>query len=71
MAKPKKPKGTSRTGYGILNPYGDMWTSEVFDTPAQAQAHLEGFWKGIQDHDLSKFKIVHAKQACSFVSNIQ
>ena len=73
MTKAKKPKTASNTGYGILNPYGDMWTSEIFDTPGKARGHLERFWRGNPNYgpsDLDKFKIVRAKQTSSYVGEM-
>lgn len=41
----KKPKANSMDGlWGILNPYGDVWTYEAFTTPENARAHLFAFW---------------------------
>ncbi|MEH2501271.1 hypothetical protein V1290_000082 [Bradyrhizobium sp. AZCC 1578] len=72
MAKDKRPKTASNTGYGILNPYGDMWTSEVFSTEGQARGHLERFWRTVPGgSDLSKYKIVRARQVAHYVGDIQ
>jgi hypothetical protein len=73
MAKNKRPKSTSLGGYGIVNPYGDMWTVEVFPTEKQARDHLERFWASGEHGttDLSRFKIVHAKQTTSYVDDVQ
>jgi len=55
----RKPKGTSGQEWGILNPYGDLWTYEVFETPAEARKHIADFWRDIYgNHDLTKYKIV-------------
>jgi hypothetical protein len=70
MAK-KPPKTTSLDGYGIMNPYGDMWTVEVFPTTQQAQRHLERFWSGNSSMDLSKFKIVRARQTTKYTGDVQ
>lgn len=70
MAKTKRPKTSSTVGYGIINPYGDMWTSEVFDTPGQAKGHLERFWQNINGTDLTKFRIVRAKQVAHYVGEL-
>lgn len=68
----KRPKTASHTGYGIMNPYGDMWTSEVFATPGQAKGHLERFWSGADGQtDLTRFKIVRAKQVAHYLGDVQ
>lgn len=36
------------SAYGIINPYGDLWSPRVFETPDQAAAFLAGFWSRIQ-----------------------
>ncbi|MET4197318.1 hypothetical protein ABIA95_000140 [Bradyrhizobium sp. LA8.1] len=71
MTKPKRPKPYRSTGYGILNPYGDMWTPEMFETKAEATSHLERFWSqpGFGPNDLSRFKIVKAKQVVHYVGD--
>lgn len=65
MAKKSKPyRSTSR--FGILNPYGDIWSPETFDTEAEAMAYVEQFWrdtKGVTD--LSRFKPVRVRVTVS------
>jgi len=63
---PTRPAMQSCHGYGIVGPYGNMWTSEVFSTPERARAHIANFWKGIK-HDTSKYRIVWARQAAYFI----
>jgi len=66
----KRPKTATITGYGILNPYGDMWTPEVFSTIGGARGHLERFWHFQPGQDLSKFKIVRARQVAHYVGEV-
>jgi hypothetical protein len=41
----KKPKTARMAGlWGILNPWGDLWTYEAFGTQAEARVHLEKWW---------------------------
>lgn len=44
-----------RTGIGIVNPYGNLWSDKVYDTPEQAIAALRRFWTGIPAYDESKW----------------
>lgn len=65
--KAKRPKMNSHKGYGILNPYGDMWTSHIFPTREAAKAHVRDFWSGVKGHDLSGYRIVWARQAAHYI----
>lgn len=60
LTKASRPKGyTDDTRFGILNPWGDVWTSETFTSEDRARKHIEDFWRGINDAgDLTMFKIV-------------
>jgi hypothetical protein len=61
---------STRIGFGIKSPHGNMWTSEIFNTPAEAEQHLANWWRGI-DRDLSKFKIVRARQSVKYLGDLQ
>lgn len=56
----RKPKPATGGAWGILNPYGDVWTHDTFHTKEEARAYLEAFWNqpGFAPQDLSRFKIV-------------
>lgn len=73
MAKKGKPQKATRTGYGILNPYGDMWTSHVFERPEQAADYVRDYWKQFpaSNTDVSKFKVVKARQSAVYVGDHQ
>lgn len=58
--KDKAPKPATGEAWGILNPYGDLWTYETFRTPAAAMAHVASFWRGI-NHDLGAYKAVRVE----------
>lgn len=45
-------------GWGILNPYGNIWTDKTFESPEEAYEYLKAFWKKATDRELQKFKIV-------------
>ena len=57
---PRKPRTYEATAYGILNPWGDLWTYECFESEAEAREHVEAFWRDISGtpSDLDKFTIV-------------
>lgn len=68
-AKPKKgPKPYRCRRYGILNPYGDVWSPETFNTMLAAREHVKRFWSNQPDHDLSKYEIVPVKVIVSAVT---
>lgn len=48
-----------RNGLAIINPYGGVWTDEIFQTPEAAMKHLTGFWKGGNDR-LKEYKLAVA-----------
>lgn len=60
LTKASRPKGYIDTKrFGVLNPWGDIWTSETFTSEAKARKHIEDFWRGIDDAgDLTRFKVV-------------
>jgi hypothetical protein len=48
--------------WGILNPYGDVWSYRVFDTPEEARAHLEDFWRDYDKGEPTRcYRIVPVK----------
>jgi hypothetical protein len=49
-------------GIAIINPYGGIWTNEVFDTPEAAYAYLRHFWKGVPTADLTRYQLAMATQ---------
>ncbi len=67
MHDQKKPKGTAREGFGILNPYGDMWTTEIFATEAEAREYVKRFWSGVRRAKPFDYRIVRARQRTTFV----
>ena len=55
----KTIKGVTRTDqFGIVNPYGQIWTTDTFDSPEAAQAHLNAFWRGTKEAGIERFAIV-------------
>lgn len=57
----RKPKGAKGEAWGILNPYGDLWTWQSFDTEAEALEYIVRFWRGNPKIDLRQFKPVRVK----------
>jgi len=68
MAKTKKPQTASGDCYGILNPYGDMWTYRSFETEAEARAFIKNFWRD-DPGDISRFKVVRARFRASYIAD--
>ena len=60
--KPKPYVDTKR--FGILNPQGDLWTSETFRREVDARLHLARFWAGTAQ-DPGRFKIVPVRVTVS------
>lgn len=50
-----------KTGIVIINPYGGIWTDEIFDTPEAALEYLRAFWKEAP-MDLKAFKLAMGVQ---------
>jgi hypothetical protein len=68
----KKPKSASARGFGILNPFGDMWTHTIFESPREAQAYVKHFWNGNPNVGaLTQFKIVRVRQSTFYVGDLQ
>lgn len=68
--KAKRPKPARGKALGILNPYGDLWTYETFQTEELARAYIKAFWAPI-DHgpDLSKFTVIPVKVTVSAIAD--
>jgi hypothetical protein len=45
MTKPKRPKQSRRDGFVILNKWGDVWVSQVFDCEAEAHKYARMYWE--------------------------
>lgn len=48
-----------RNGLAIINPYGGIWTDEIFQTSDDAMKYLTEFWKGKNDR-LKEYKLAVA-----------
>jgi hypothetical protein len=66
-AEAKRPKPARGKAWGILNPYGDLWTYETFSTAEAAEAYVRLFWKGVRTapQDLTRFKPIRVKVTVS------
>lgn len=55
----KVPREQVNTGIGIVNPWGDLWTDKVFDTPEAAIRYLDAFWAEIPNvkHDPEHYRL--------------
>lgn len=53
------PKPAEGEAWGILNPWGDVWTYDVFNSPEAATAYVKRFWGDNRSKvDLNAFKPV-------------
>lgn len=43
--------------FGIVNPYGDLWSLETFDREDDAWAHLRDFYKNMGQSQPPDFKV--------------
>lgn len=60
----KTCRGNAGEAWGIMNPYGDIWTTRTFETKADAVQHVKDFWtklEGGASRDLSLFRPVRVK----------
>ena len=59
-----RPKSAEGDAWGILNPYGDLWTHRTFPNEQAAAQHVKDFWRGVtleKTGDLRRFKPVRVK----------
>lgn len=49
----------TRNGLAIINPYGGVWTDEIFQTPEDAMNYLREFWDGKNDR-MKEYKLAVA-----------
>lgn len=63
----KRPKPARGEAFGILNPYGDIWTHDTFHTEADARAYIVAFWRNVRSPsvDPSAFKVIPVKVTVS------
>lgn len=66
MREQKKPRSAARQGFSIVNPYGDMWTTEIFGTAEQAHEYVRQFWKG-KPFD---YRVVRARLRTSYLGEV-
>lgn len=65
--KARRCKPARGEAWGILNPWGDVWTTDTFATEAAARQHIEDFWSqpGFMPQDTGKFRVVRVKVTVS------
>ncbi len=62
----KRAKPARGKAFGILNPYGDLWTYSTFETEAEARKYIADFWRGLQGEErLDRFKVIPVKVTVS------
>lgn len=57
MSAEQDARMITKSGIAIVGPYGNVWSDELFETPAAAVTHLKAYWKGVETFDLSKWKL--------------
>lgn len=69
----RKPRSTAREGFGILNPYGDVWTTDIFPSAEEAREHVVTFWRDTmkEPQGAGGYRIVRVKQRTSFVGEVE
>lgn len=48
--------------WGIISPYGNIWSPLVFDTPEKEREHLTIYWHNIPKAGISEFRIVKVRR---------
>lgn len=43
---------------GILNPYGQIWSRNTFETVDAAKAYVRDFWKGRPEGELERYRYI-------------
>lgn len=66
-AAPKRPTPYRSRRYGILNPYGDIWSPVTFATIEEAKSRIADFWSFDPRHDLSQFSVVPVRVTVSAI----
>ena len=54
----RNPHALVFEAFGILSPYGGVWTRDVFETEASARQHIAAFWAKTPKLDQSEFRVV-------------
>lgn len=54
--KARQPKGARGEAWGILNPYGDLWTWQTFETQDEAMEHVARVWRPLGGTAIQGFK---------------
>lgn len=62
-AKPNRHKA-----FGILNPFGDVWSPHWFDRAEDAERYIRSFWSGVKNPpDPAAFKVVPVRVTISAI----
>lgn len=67
--KARRPKPARGKAFGILNPYGDFWTYQTFETERAARDYVARFWGQRcfrhTSYDHRKFKVIPVRVTVS------
>jgi hypothetical protein len=67
----KRPSPIRGNAYGILNPYGDFWTWQTFETERAARDYVVAYWRTFPKppHDTSRFRVIPVKVSVSAIAD--
>lgn len=51
------PKPVTEHRYAIINPYGEFWSDNVYDSPEDAVRSFKAFWGESFHKHIARFKI--------------
>lgn len=66
----ERTKSAVRTGYGILNRYGEFWSQEIHNTPEDLRKHFDDYWRqpGFSNPPpFSDYCVVKVKQTLTYL----
>lgn len=63
----RRPRTAQAEAWGILNPWGDVWTYHTFDSKEAAEAFVQKFWRDFPGSkpDTRRFKAIRVKVVVS------
>ena len=70
--KHKRAKPAYRDGFGIVDPYGQFWSTGIFETEEAARDMFNRFWGDNKDATLwSSYRVVPARLTISEITPTQ
>lgn len=53
-----EPKPATCRGFGIVNPFGDIWSTNIFETENEARSYINDYCWSMKGWDATKFSII-------------